>query len=82
MKTFSDLQGTNLRLTVCVDGVTMSCDLHSTLVFKGDSKVYIDGLEILPKYQYLCYKNNLHIDQPFYIWLHHVTGQGWLLDTY
>ena len=82
MKTFSDLQATKLSLRVCVDGVVMDYDLHHTLIFNSSAKVEIDGFEILPKYQHLCYENTLHIDQPFYVWLHHVTGQGWLLDPY
>jgi hypothetical protein len=82
MKTFSDLQDIKPTLSVCVDGVIMHYDLHCTLMFKCDANVHIDGFEVLPKYQYLCYENYLHIDQPFYVWLHHVTGQGWLLDPY
>lgn len=40
----------------------------------------IDGYEMWPKY---CWQDQstvkCRLDQPFYQWLHEVTGQGWLL---
>lgn len=79
MKNFSDLLATELYLDVTVNGKSTYKNLKDTLQFDATDTVAIDGFEVLPKYQYLAKDNKLTIDQPFYHWLHHVTGQGWLL---
>jgi len=51
-------------------------------------KLQIDGHEILPKYQFLANPPTDYVDFPgiwafkipnFYIWLHEVSGQGWIV---
>lgn len=80
MKNFSELLATNLKLTVSVNEVTTSAGLHDHLKFNINDQVIVDGIEILPKYQYLAVDNMLTIHEPFYCWLHRVSGQGWLLE--
>jgi len=47
--------------------------------FDANHEVVIDGNEILPRYQHLANNGRLVIAEPFYQWLHQVSGQGWLL---
>lgn len=79
MKNFSDLLATEFYLDVCVNGICYTEDLLSTLSFNANDIVYIDNVEILPKYRYLAHDQNLSINEPFYRWYHRVSGQGWLL---
>ena len=80
MKNFSDLLATNLWLTVHINQKRYSAGLHSLLEFSVSDTVTIDGIEILPKYQYLAVDGKLTIPEPFYRWYHQVSGQGWLLE--
>lgn len=80
MKTFLDLQATNLFLNVVVNGVQTQKGLKDTLEFNVTDNVTIDGFEILPKYQWLTNSSKLIINEPFYCWYHRVSGQGWLLQ--
>lgn len=80
MKNFLDLLDTNLWLTVCINQKSYSAGLHTKLEFNVADTVTVDGIEILPKYQYLAVDNKLTIPEPFYRWYHRVSGQGWLLN--
>lgn len=79
MKNFLELLATDLTLDVDCNGVRSQVPLLETMQFQSNDCVVIDGIEILPRYGYLCQNSVLNIDQPFYQWLHHVSGQGWLL---
>jgi len=79
MKNFSELLATDLHLEVTVNGNTLNRGLHDQLVFDANDTVTIDGLDILPKYNYLAENSVLTIAEPFYCWYHRVSGQGWLL---
>lgn len=82
MKTFSDLLDTELWLEVVCNGNLVRLPLHDALEFSADSTVTIDGIEVLPKYRHLANDRVLAINEPFYQWLHRITGQGWLLKPY
>ena len=79
MKNFLDLQATDFYLNIEVNGTMTQVDLKDHLEFNASDRVSVDGIEILPKYQHLAQHSKLIIDQPFYCWLHRVSGQGWLL---
>lgn len=79
MKNFSDLLATEFFLTITVNGQTTQVGLLTPLIFAQGDTVLVDGNEILPRFQHLCQHGRLTITQPFYQWLHDVTGQGWLL---
>lgn len=79
MKNFLDLQATELTLTVIIDGHTVQHGLLEPLTFDSDQTVSVDGIEVLPRYQYLALDQKLTINEPFYRWFHRVSGQGWLL---
>ena len=79
MKNFSELLDTELYLDVVADGQATKHNLHDHLVFDADQTVTVDGVEILPRYRYLAINGKLHIESPFYMWYHQVSGQGWLL---
>jgi hypothetical protein len=79
MKNFSDLLATELHLVVLVNNTTYSVGLGMPLEFDVNNHVTVDGVEILPKYQYLAVDGKLTISVPFYQWHHEVSGQGWLL---
>jgi len=49
------------------------------LDFAATDTVTVDGVEILPRYQYLVVDGRLTITEPFYQWYHRASGQGWLL---
>lgn len=80
MKNFLDLLATELRLDISVDGSITSAGLHDHLAFDSNSSVIVDGIEILPKYNYMAVNDTLAINEPFYQWYHRVSGQGWLLS--
>ncbi len=80
MKNFLELLATKLELTVSVNGVETVFGLHDTLTFSATDTVLVDGVEILPKYSYMSDHGTLVINEPFYRWLHRVSGQGWLLE--
>jgi hypothetical protein len=82
MKNFSELLAIDLKLDVVVNGTVLSADLHEELIFDSNDTVMIDGIEILPKYQYLAHNGKLTISEPFYRWYHRLSGQGWLLTPY
>jgi hypothetical protein len=79
MKNFSDLLATNLLLELCVNGTPYSVEWGMPLEFDATDTVTVDGVEILPRYQYLAVDGRLTITEPFYQWYHQVSGQGWLL---
>lgn len=79
MKNFLDLLATDLHITVVVDGASQQVALRTPLEFDIASCVTIDGYEVLPKYRHLSVNKKLVISIPFYQWLHHASGQGWLL---
>jgi hypothetical protein len=79
MKNFSDLLATDLHLEVCVNNTTYSVGWDTPLEFAATDTVTVDGVEILPRYQYLASDGQLAITEPFYQWYHRVSGQGWLL---
>lgn len=79
MKNFSDLLATDLPLTVVVNNAVYSVELFLPLEFDATHTVTVDGIEVLPKYQYLAVDGRLTITKPFYQWYHEVSGQGWLL---
>ena len=80
MKNFSELLATELKLHVVVNGTATVVDLHDHLIFNVNDTVVIDGVEILPRYQYLANDKKLIIPEPFYNWHHRASGQGWLLE--
>ena len=79
MKNFSELLDTKLELKVTVDGQQSTAALKEPMSFDEASRVEIDDIEILPRYRHLAVNGTLEIDEPFYCWLHRVSGQGWLL---
>lgn len=79
MKNFLELLATDFVLDVVVDGQHRQAGLHQQLVFDADSTVTVDGIDILPKFQYLAQNGQLTISQPFYQWYHQQSNQGWLL---
>lgn len=82
MKNFSDLLATDLKLDVVVNDQCYFANLTDKLIFKLGDYVTIDGIEILPKYNYLSKNEQIIIDVPFYQWYHHLTAQGWLLTPH
>lgn len=80
MKNFSELLDTKLALEITVNGQLIKAGLTDLLMFQLDDIVSIDGIEVLPKYRYLVTDNVLEFNEPFYCWLHRVSGQGWLLE--
>lgn len=80
MKTFLDLLATNLELSVVVNNQEFSVGLHEPLKFNADQHVFVDGIEVLPKFWHLSKDGLLLIDEPFYSWYHRATNQGWLLE--
>jgi hypothetical protein len=79
MKNFSDLLATELYLVVSINKTVYSVGWDMPLEFDATDTVTVDGVEILPKYQYLAVNGRLTISEPFYRWYHRVSGQGWLL---
>ena len=79
MKNFSDLLATELHLVVSVNNTTYSVGWGMPLEFNANDHVIVDGIEILPRYQYLAVDGKLTTSVPFYQWYHKVSGQGWLL---
>jgi hypothetical protein len=82
MKNFSELLATDLKLDVVVNGTATAVDLHYNLIFDANDTVIVDGVEILPRYNYLTANGTLTIDEPFYHWYHRISGQGWLLTPH
>ena len=82
MKNFSELLATELKLTVVVNGQTVDANLHDSLIFDADDTVTVDGIDILPRYQYLAINSKFAINEPFYRWYHRVSDQGWLLTPH
>ena len=82
MKNFSELLDTKLELEVTINGHKSIAALRQSMSFEESSRVEIDDIEILPRYRHLAVNGVLQIDEPFYCWLHRVTGQGWLLTPY
>lgn len=80
MKNFSELLATDLELEVTINGQSFTTNLKDSLAFKSTDTVSVDGIEILPRYNYLAHNETLEINEPFYRWLHRVSGQGWLLS--
>ena len=80
MKNFLDLLDTDLRLEITVNGQSSNAGLKDLLTFRSSDVVIIDGIEVLPRYQYLATDDVLALDEPFYCWYHRVSGQGWLLE--
>lgn len=88
MKHFSNLLVTEQFLSISVDGITKMVPMTSSTClylkfpkFKSplDTKIIVDGIEILPKFQnQICYKDNFWSigdkDLPFYQWLHKITN--------
>jgi hypothetical protein len=79
MKNFSDLLATELYLVVSINKTVYSVGRDMLLEFDATDTVTVDGVEILPKYQYLAVNGRLTISEPFYWWYHRASGQGWLL---
>ena len=79
MKNFSDLLATDLKLHVVVNNNHYESGLQSPMEFNVNDLVTVDGIEVLPNYQYLANDNVLQITEPFYQWYHRVSEQGWLL---
>lgn len=79
MKNFLDLLATKACLIVTVNGQEHRVDLCDTLKFDANDSVTVDGIDILPRYRHLANNQVLEISEPFYQWLHRVSGQGWLL---
>ena len=79
MKNFLDLLATKLLLEVTVNNQKTTAELKEKLKFQAVDLVEIDGIEILPKYQYLAVGGVLVIDELFYCWYHRVSGHGGLL---
>ena len=82
MKNFLELRAIDLKLEVVVNNSHRVAGLQDPLRFSADDTVTVDGIEILPKYKYLATGGTLAIEEPFYCWLHNVSGQGWLLKPY
>ena len=70
---------TEPQLTVAVNSNKQSAGLCEHLNFNVTDSVVVDGYEVLPKYSYLAENGVLSINEPFYVWLHKASGQGWLL---
>jgi len=86
-----------INLTVIISNKVYSSQQETAVVVDS---VYVDGFEIIPRYNhcteyindhnqqittnYLGYNGtwSLHIELPFYQWLHQQTGQGWLLQPH
>jgi hypothetical protein len=79
MKNFLELLATDLKLDVTVNGNQYKIGLYTSMAFDVNDLVFVDGIEILPRYQYLAKGNVLQISQPFYQWHHTASKQGWLL---
>jgi hypothetical protein len=79
MKNFLDLQATDLKLHVVVNGNQYESGLHTSLSFNADDLVLVDDIEVLPRYRHLANDSTLQISEPFYQWYHKVSKQGWLL---
>ena len=79
MKNFLDLLATELHLAVSINNTVYSVGWAMPMEFNVNDQVTVDGVEILPKYQYLAVNGRLTISEPFYRWYHRVSGQGWLL---
>jgi hypothetical protein len=79
MKNFLDLRATDLNLQVTINGKLHEVGLYAQLTFDVNDLVFVDGIEVLPKYQNLTTDKVLQISEPFYQWYHKVSGQGWLL---
>lgn len=79
MKNFLELLDTELVLNIEINGTPSSADILAHLEFCASDTVIVDGIEILPRYQYLAQDNALKINEPFYAWYHQMSGQGWLL---
>lgn len=79
MKNFLELLATKLELEIVVNGKRFNAGLLDHLTFQSQDTVQIDGVEVLPKYNHLAVNGVLEIREPFYCWLHRVSGQGWLL---
>jgi hypothetical protein len=79
MKNFLELLATDLKLDVAVNGNRYKTGLHTSMTFDVNDLVFVDGIEVLPRYQYLAKDKVLQISQPFYQWHHTASQQGWLL---
>lgn len=82
MKNFLNQLATNLYLKINVNGMPRYAGLQDCLSFNADENVFVDGIEILPKYRHLSVDNKLLINEPFYCWYHRISGQGWLLKPH
>lgn len=82
MKNFLELLDTDLQLEISVDGESLTAGLDDFLVFDSSRVVVVDGIEVLPKYNYLADNGMLTIAEPFYSWYHRISGQGWLLKPH
>ena len=80
MNNFLDLLATEPCLDVVCNGSHSQQPLLKPLTFPAEDTVSIDGIDVLPRFGYLCRHGKLTIDLPFYQWLHHATAQGWLLE--
>lgn len=80
MKNFSELLDTEFYLDIVVNGTVSQHGLHDSLTFDASAVVTVDGIEVLPRYQYLAVDNKLTISEPFYRWYHRASAQGWLLE--
>lgn len=86
-----EVLGTNFTNTYdLLDPIRVMCTVdHFEPGFSGVEikKLLINGVEVLPKYQHRASPSTAYIDfigewslvieQPFYVWYHVVTGQGW-----
>lgn len=79
MKNFLELLDTELFLSVLINGRQHQLPLLEPMIFCDNDIVFIDNIEILPRYRHLAIDGQLIINQPFYQWYHQVSGQGWLL---
>lgn len=79
MKTFLDLLATELHLAVEINGKISQAGILDHLTFDASDLVTIDGVQVLPQYQYLAQDGVLKLNEPFYCWLHRASNQGWLL---
>lgn len=70
---------TEPQLTVVVNGEQRCADLRENFEFNAGDLVTVDDYEVLPKYSYMAENGVLRITEPFYVWLHKASGQGWLL---
>lgn len=75
----------DLQSTVHLHVLVTDVDPGSALEI---SKLTVNGLEVLPKYQHMAQPAgvwinqigawDLHIPGPFYTWYHEISGQGWI----